>query len=266
MENKNTNPIAKMHKYLVGLDKYKADLPIIIKNPFTKEQLDLFLASVKKSQDEASSQELYSRIPNQPEQYYGPKWYDPKYITFMSRELTEFDIPKECEDVMDGHIKPLYPDDLKLAHWNYINYDLKYGNGVYAPSLPPHIDSTETILTFNYILDGNIDWDIYIDNKKYSVGNGDAVIFSALNQVHWRPKRKWKKGEFLKVLTFDYSPPTDWRFTKERDPLGILDQQEALEKYIEDVNSRLEMMEAWTLYNNLGLEIGIGLDRHAEIE
>jgi len=266
MENINFNTVAKMHKYLVGLDKYKAELPIIVKNPFTKDQIDLFLASIKKSQDEASPQDLYQRIPNQPEQYFGPKWYDPKYITFMSRELTEYDIPKECEEVMDEHIKPLYPEDLKLAHWNYINYDPKYGKGIYAPALPPHIDSTETILTFNYILNGNVDWDIYVDNKKYSLNNDEAIIFSALNQVHWRPKRKWKQGEFLEVLTFDYSPLTDWRFTKQQDPLSITDRQEALEEYIKDVNSRPEMMAAWNLYNDLGLQIGIGLDKHAEIE
>jgi hypothetical protein len=250
----NNVPVAKMHDYLTGLDKYKIDLPFIIKNPFSKEQIESLRAGVKKSQDEASASELYYRVPEQPEQYFGPKWYDPEY-----------DVPKECIELMDEYVKPIYPEPLAMAHWNYINYDLKYGKGQYAPSLPPHIDSTETILTFNYILDGNIDWDIYVDNKKYKLNNGEAIVFSALNQVHWRPKRIWKTGEFLEVLTFDYSPLTDWRFTKEQDPLDIRSRQEAIAKYLDDVNRTPQMQEAWELYNNLGLDLGIGLDKHSEI-
>jgi hypothetical protein len=261
----NNIPVAKMHKYLTGLDKYSMELPFIIKDPFSEDQIKSLRQAVKKSQDEASPIELYKKIPNQPEQLFGPKWYDPKYITFMSRELTEYDVPQDCIELMDKHVKPIYPEPLAMAHWNYINYDLKYGNGEYAPSLPPHIDSTETILTFNYILDGNIDWDIYIDGKKYVVHNGEAVVFSALNQVHWRPKRFWKTGEFLEVLTFDYSPLTDWRFTKENDPLDQISQQENLSKYLDDVNNTQQMRDAWELYNNLGLELGIGLDKHSEI-
>lgn len=265
MINNKEIPVAKMHQYLTGLDKYSVKLPFIIKNPFSEDQIKSLRLGVEKSQKEASPAELYTQVPNQPEQHFGPRWYDPKYITFMSRELTEYDVPEECVLVMDEHVKPLYPEELKMGHWNYINYDLKYGKGKYAPSLPPHIDNTETILTFNYILDGNIDWDIYIDNQKYNVNNGEAIIFSAVNQVHWRPKRVWKTGEFLEVLTFDYSPLTDWRFTGQDDPLSITSRQEELAKYIDDVNSRPQMIEAWNLYHDLGLQLGIEIEKHSEI-
>jgi hypothetical protein len=115
------------------------------------------------------------------------------------------------------------------------------------------------------MLDGNIDWEIYIDNKPYSLKSGDAIMFSAVNQVHFRPKRFWKPGEFVKILTFDYSPLTDWRFTGKDYPLDALKYQDTIKKYIEELQQHPRMQESWDLYNDLGLKIGIPVDKHGEI-
>jgi hypothetical protein len=166
---------------------------------------------------------------------------------------------------MDDYAKPLHKGEIKLCHYSYIDYDLRHGENRYAPSLPPHIDNTETLVTFNYMLDGNIDWEIYIDNKPYSLKSGDAIMFSAVNQVHFRPKRFWKPGEFVKILTFDYSPLTDWRFTGKDYPLDALKYQDTIKKYIEELQQHPRMQESWDLYNDLGLKIGIPVDKHGEI-
>jgi hypothetical protein len=111
---------------------------------------------------------------------------------------------------------------------------------------------------FNYCLDTNIDWDIYVDNKPYSLKAGDALIFSAVNQVHWRPKREWKEGDFCKIVSFDYSPSDDWRFQKDGvDPLDARYFADRIKAYFSDLGTRKEFADAWNMYHNLGLKIGI---------
>jgi hypothetical protein len=107
------------------------------------------------------------------------------------------------------------------------------------------------------MLDGNIDWELYIDDKKYTLEKGQAIVFSALNQPHFRPKRKWKKGEFVKILTFDYSPLSDFRFTGGEYALDLERFPERLKPYLDAVNSHPKMQASWMLYNSLGIESGI---------
>jgi hypothetical protein len=176
---------------------------------------------------------------------------DPRIMTHMSRMIIEFNCPESVEAVMNSYCKPIHQDEIKLAHYSYIDYNLTYGDGRYEPSLPPHIDSNENLVTFNYQLDGNIDWDIYIDNERYELKTGDAIIFSAVNQVHWRPKRKWKEGDFLEIVTFDYSPPTDWAFTGDEDPIDPIKHPKRLQDYLADLSTKKEYQDAWNMYNRL---------------
>tara|TARA_B110000503_G_scaffold84020_1_gene128077 strand:+ start:20697 stop:21503 length:807 start_codon:yes stop_codon:yes gene_type:complete len=253
------NKIEGMWDYLSGLDKYLADIPVYVEKPFSDEQVANLVSIIDGLLAVEPEWEL---VPGGQEEYRGKNWFDPKRVVHMAREMVEFEAPKDLELTMDSHIKHLYPEEIKLCHYSYIDYAPRHGEGKYAPSLPPHIDNTETILTFNYMLDGNIDWEIYVDNKPYSLKKGDALIFSAINQPHFRPKRKWKDDEFVKILTFDYSPLTDWRFTTQEYPLDPNKYQERIQEYLESVNQEPQMQQAWMLYNNLGLEQGIPTEKH----
>jgi hypothetical protein len=48
-----------------------------------------------------------------------------------------------------------------------------------------------------------------IDNnfscKPYNIFPNQALIFSAINQIHWRPKIDLRPGEFCDIITFSYS-------------------------------------------------------------
>jgi hypothetical protein len=182
--------------------------------------------------------------------------------------VIEFQCTKEAEEVMDSYVLPIYKEDIKLGHYSYLDYNMKYGNGEYYPSLPPHIDAANTLVTFNYCLDTNIDWDIYVDNKPYSLKAGDALVFSAINQVHWRPKREWQEGEFCEILTFDYTLPDDWRFVDEKDPLDSREpaNEKRIKNYFEDLDTRKEYIDAWNLYSKIGLENGIDENTHGKIK
>jgi hypothetical protein len=239
--------------------QYNEDIPIYVTKPFSNEQVDS-LESIFKTLL-ASEPEFYL-VPGGQEEYRGKNWYDPKKVVHMSREMVEFEAPKEIESVMDSYVKKLYSEDLRLCHYSYIDYDPRHGEGKFLPSLPPHIDNTNTILTFNYMLDGNIDWDIYVDEKPYNLKKGDALIFSAINQPHFRPKRKWQEGEFVKILTFDYSPLNDWRFLKQDYPLDPVKFQDRVQEYLSKLSEHPKMQKSWTLYNELGLKQGIPAEIH----
>lgn len=254
--------VAPMWTYLNSMEKYTETLPIYVESPFSQDQIDSLNKIID---DKLAVNPDYYLVPGGQEEYRGANWHDPKKVVHMSREMVEFDAPADLELTMDKYVKHLYSEEIKLCHYSYIDYDLRHGEGRFAPSLPPHIDNTETLVTFNYMLDGNIDWDIYIDGKPYSLKVGDAILFSAINQVHFRPKRTWKPGEFVKILTFDYSPLTDWRFTGEQYPLDALKFQDTVKQYLEDLRQHPKLQEAWNLYNDLGLKDGISVDNHGVI-
>jgi len=260
--NKFTAP--GMWDYLSeDMSKYTSDLPVYVTKPFSDQQVEdlkqMFNDLLSVSPD-------YYLVPGGQEEYRGKNWFDPKKVKHMSREMVEFEAPESLEKIMDSYVKPIYSEDIKLCHYSYIDYDPRHGDGEYAPSLPPHIDNTNTLITFNYMLDGNVDWDIYIDGKPYSLKAGDAIMFSAVNQPHFRPKRKWKEGEFVKIVTFDYSPLDDWRFLKEDYPLDPLKYESRIQEYLELVNSHPRMQDSWMLYNGLGNDLGIPGDLHGTLE
>jgi len=248
--------IPKMHDYLTGFEKYNSKLPIYLEKPFTDDQVKELRASIEVNR-KLIDDPGYVLVPGDHEEYYGPTRFHPKKIAHMSRLMIEFECPKEIEETMDAYCKPLYKDPIRLTHYNYIDYNLKYGNGQ-VPSLSPHIDADENLVTFNYQIGGNVDdWTIWVDDKPYDLKNGDAIIFSAVNQVHWRSKRNWKPGEFVEIVSFDYCLPTSYRWTGEDNPIDPMKFPEERAAYGIKVSEHPKTQKAWNIYRNTGLKDGI---------
>lgn len=258
------NSVAPMHEYLTGFNSYNSDLPIYIEKPFSDDQVARLREIFESGKARASQDRL---VPGGQEQYNGTHRLDPKKIVHMSRLMLEFDCPKDVEETMDAYCKPLHKDEIRLCHYNYIDYNIKYGDGRYAPALPPHLDADENLVTFNYCLDQNIeDWEVWVEDRPYSLKKGDALIFSAVNQVHWRPKRKWSEGEFVEIVSFDYCPPTNYRFTGQDNPIDLFKYPEARKEYIEGLNQRPEFQVAWGIYDTMGKDAGIPFDKLADFK
>jgi hypothetical protein len=256
-----------MHKYLTDFENYNEKLPIYLERPFNNDQLDILRASIEKFRLLLQDEDAYVKVPGEQEEYYGPTRFYPKKIVHMSRLLMEFECPPEIEAVMDAYCKKIYKEPLRLTHYNYIDYNTKYGNGKYAPTLTPHIDADENIVTFNFQIGGNVDdWTIWVDETPYDLKNGDAIIFSAVNQVHWRSKRKWKPGEFVEIVSFDYCPLDNYKLNNGINPIDPMKFPEERLAYNKKVAENPKMQRAWSIYNNTGLKDGIPQDKNAEIE
>jgi hypothetical protein len=122
------NP-APMHQFLTGFDNYTEELPIYVEKPFTDSQVALLRDVIETNRRLMDNDPGYHALPGEQEQYYGSSRFHPKLITHMSRLLIEFNCPPEIEQVMDGYCKPLYKEPTRLTHYNYIDYNMKYGDG-----------------------------------------------------------------------------------------------------------------------------------------
>jgi hypothetical protein len=250
--------MSKVHKYLTNFDKYKKEVPFYIKNPFNLNQIKILRNAIEQNK----SIQVDDLIETEYEVISEKNRFYPKKIKHMSRQLIEFECPKEIEDVMNSHAKPVYKEEIKLCHYNYIKYDMQYGDGKYAPSLPPHIDADENLVTFNYQIGGNVDdWQLVIDGKYYDLKNEDAIVFSAVNQVHWRPKRHWKPGEYVEIVSFDYCPPDNYRFTGKDNPLADLKIRTA---YTDSLNEMPEFQKSWSQYHEDGYKINIDQNKNGD--
>lgn len=85
---------------------------------------------------------------------------------------------------------------LTIDHAVYAEYNAKYGQ----PNLPPHFDGDTNDLIINYQLDSNTSWDLGLDLKTYALEDNSALVFNANTDIHWRPHKEFKEGEYVKML------------------------------------------------------------------
>ena len=256
--------IPGLHKYLTGFENYNKPLPFYINDLFNNNQINNLRSLIEENR-KIESFIIGDRVEDgYIRQSEFKSRYQPKIAKNMSRMLIEFDMPKDCEDILDNIAKPLYKNEIALCHWNYIDYNLKYGYGDNSPALPPHLDADENLVTINYCLDSNIEWDLYVGNwedtsnfTRYSLKPGQAIVFSAVNQIHWRPKRKFIKDEFCEIISMDYCPVTSYRFTGDTNPIDPEKYPNRRKQYLNELHARTDMMTAFDLWNKEGLNNGI---------
>lgn len=244
----NSMQVGKMHKWLTSMEKYNKELPFYIDNLYSNEEMEE-LRSIWK-QGKLLKPILYGPNEKHDDGHNEPgSRFRPKYAVDMSRMLLEFEMPKNIEEKLDLIAKPLYQDPIALCHYNYIEYNLKYGDGNTNPLLPPHIDGDENLVTLNTNVGGNIDWDLYVDGIRYELPVGKTIVFSAVNSVHWRPKRNFKSGEYLEILSVDYCPIDSYRFLGQMNPIDAAHFPEKRKQHAIEVNSHPRSVAAWKQYN-----------------
>lgn len=248
---------APMHEWLTGFDNYNLVPPVYLEKPFSSSQVDelrniiMWHKSLKPTERR--------NVPGH-EEVVDMDVRVPRKMTELSRQIIDFVMPKSIEQTIDSFIKPMYKDDIRLSHYNYLDYNIAYGDNRFVPSLQPHIDASNALLTFNYMIGGNIDWDICVEDTCYKLSPGDAIVFSAVNQVHWRPKRNWKPGEYVEIISLNYSPLDDWVFTGKKDPIDPFTRVKERRQHGTDFQSTMEYAIAYEKYQLDGLRDGIPLD------
>ena len=105
-------------------------------------------------------------------------------------------LAQEVKDKIYRIISDISNAPLAIDHMLYAEYNSKYGK----PNLPPHFDGDTNDLIINMQLDSNTTWDIGLNLEIYSLENNSAIVFNGNTEAHWRPRKEFKEGEYVKMI------------------------------------------------------------------
>ena len=179
--------------------KFESKTPIetkIYKDFFTNEEIDEILECINK----------------QKELEVGSGFYAPTLHPSLGRVHIEVKYPKDILKKLEDFASKLCGERVVLTHNSYYHYNKKYNPEIETPVLRPHrdLDNYYSKLTLDYQLEKNVDWDILIENKRYSLEVGDMLAFWGAGLIHWRENIVLDENESTSVLTLHFSNEQDY--------------------------------------------------------
>ena len=111
----------------------------------------------------------------------------------------KFTIDKIGNEFAERLIK-LVNNNLSLSSVTYVEYSNKFGK----PNLPPHFDGDSSELILNYQLSSNTVWDLGLNTSIYKLEDNSAILFDPNKNIHWRPIKDFKDGEYVKMIFFRF--------------------------------------------------------------
>jgi hypothetical protein len=86
-----------------------------------------------------------------------------------------------------------YGEELEVVDLALSKYTSDFG---WEVKLHPHYDSRSTeTLVFDLQIHSNHKWPLIVEGKEYDLKNGQALLFSGTNQMHWRENKTIQSGE-----------------------------------------------------------------------
>ncbi len=169
--------------------------PHIIKDFFTKEEVEVLLAIVNYQKQAKDLGEFYS----------------PLILPKLARMQIEVMYPPTIQRKLEMFASEMVGEEVFMYHNSYLSYNQEHSPGV-NPKLPVHYDSDNYFskLTMDYQLDKNIDWPIVIEDESFNIQYGDLLVFWGAGQAHWREPVLFKEGDNTEVLTMHFSTKKDF--------------------------------------------------------
>lgn len=113
-------------------------------------------------------------------------------------KITLNTVPPEIEKKLEKIASNILKKEMKTSHILYVEYSNKFGQ----PNLPPHFDADKNSLVFDYQLEANTNWDLGVGTKNYPLKDNSALLFNANENIHWRPIKEFKDGEYVRMIFF----------------------------------------------------------------
>ena len=163
--------------------------PKLVKNFFDEEDMALIYKTIDGL--------IENNLKNGNDAYAKPfdKLEDHGFIVFY--EL--FD-PKVISKVKSG-IESLVGHEVDEKGVFFARYSKKSGVN---PSLLPHFDNVTTMnghyATTTIQLKSTLDWDIYVEDEKFVMNQGDMLIFSGTGHIHWRPDVDFEEDDYFDIF------------------------------------------------------------------
>jgi len=188
---------------------YKNVPNIIIENFFTEEQIN----------------RIYEIVQNAPRTSFQ------QYLSYVSSHII---LPSDIIDSVTKVAEEIVGEGLVLKEYNFSRYQKTISDCRklwFNPLLFPHIDNAfeGKRFTVDVQLRSNVSWEIIVDNWKsqesFILKDNQALTFSGTHQVHWRPKKEFKDGEFLEALFLHFVPKVN-NYRTEQEDKEILDRRD----------------------------------------
>jgi hypothetical protein len=132
----------------------------IIKKFFSKDELSLLQKYCYNKLDENKNYQI-------DKQSFSPSWYHDSVMT----GLLDIKLP-----VVEKKSKlKLFPT---YTYWRYY---------VYGATLDKHTDRHACEISVTACIKKYDDWPIIVEDKKFELNEGDAILYNGVLQKHWRP-------------------------------------------------------------------------------
>jgi len=153
----------------------------IYKNIFTQEEID----------------SIYNAVES-----CGP--VGTQIVPIYAQKAYHMMLPEQVVNKVESFVNEFSKEKVVLTEISFASYSKEFGD---LPLLSPHFDNTfkEPRLTFDIQLKSNIDWPIVIKGRPFLLKDNEALTFSGTHQVHWRPFREFKNGEFIDMVFCHFS-------------------------------------------------------------
>ena len=103
-------------------------------------------------------------------------------------------------------------------------------------NLKKHIDNNACTYTIDMCVYQNQTWDLYVENKAYTLEPNQALAYYGEDQEHWREKFPNPNTQNVAMIFFHYAEPDHWFFTRGKEYVKVQFGQMTEEEYTAKYN------------------------------
>jgi hypothetical protein len=109
-------------------------------------------------------------------------------------------LDKEITEKVQWAIENATGQKLTLGHYSVVRYSNEYG---YLVKLFPHYDTRYAeMFVLDLQLKTSEDWGIIVEGEQFNLKDGESLIFSGTQQMHWREKKELMSNAEINMIFF----------------------------------------------------------------
>jgi hypothetical protein len=91
-----------------------------------------------------------------------------------------------------------------------------------APSLYKHKDDNACTYTLDMCIYQNESWDLFVEDKAYTLYPNQALAYYGNDQMHWREEFPNPETNHVAMVFFHFAEPDHWYFTEGPEYLNVI--------------------------------------------
>lgn len=111
-----------------------------------------------------------------------------------------FSDKKHIIEKIEKIVSDICGEEIEVLEVNATRYSPSFG---WFVKFGPHYDARPVeMFVFDYHVQTNEDWGVFVEGKKFNIDDNDALLFNGTGQVHWREPKKLSKDANIDVILF----------------------------------------------------------------